>query len=93
MLVNRRKIISRSSEFILFRSKGISSDNVNKFIKMYFYHSGYGTHNQTKTEGKATFTMHQDLGKMDLIFYKIFLETVIKSTLERECDSTQQKSL
>lgn len=75
-------------EFILFKWKGIATDNVIKFIKMYFDHCGYGTHDQTKTEGRVTFSIRHDLGKKGSLFLKTFLETLIKSTLGKSCNST-----
>lgn len=75
-------------EFILFKWKGLSIDNVIKFIKMYFDHCGYGAHDQTKTEGNVTFSVHHDLGKKGSLFLKTFLETLIKSTLGKSCSST-----
>ncbi len=75
-------------EFILFKWKGISTDNVIRFIRMYFDHCGYGTHDQTKTENKITFSVHHDLGKKGSLFLKVFLETLIKSTLGKTCSST-----
>lgn len=75
-------------EFILFKWKGIATDNVIKFIKMYFDHCGYGTHDQTRTEGKVTFSIRHDLGKKGSLFLKTFLETLIKSTLGKSCNST-----
>ncbi len=75
-------------EFILFKWKGIATDNVIKFVKMYFDHCGYGTHDQTKTEGKVIFSIRHDLGKKGSLFLKTFLETLIKSTLGKNCDST-----
>lgn len=75
-------------EFILFKWKGISTDNVIKFIRMYFDHCGYGTHDQTKTEDKITFSIRHDLGKKGSLFLKTFLETLIISTLGKSCNST-----
>ncbi len=75
-------------EFILFKWKDVATDNVIKFIKMYFDHCGYGAHDQTESEGTVTFSIHHDLGKKGSVFLKAFLETVIKSTLGRSCAST-----
>lgn len=75
-------------EFIVFKWKGLATDNVIKFIKMYFDHCGYGAHDQTKTGGKVTFSVHHDLGKKGSLFLKTFLETLIKSTLGKSCTST-----
>ena len=75
-------------EFILFKWKEIAIDNVIKFIKMYFDHCGYGTHDHTVFEGKVTFSIHHDLGTKGSLFLKTFLETLIKSTLGKSCNST-----
>ncbi len=75
-------------EFILFKWKGVATDNVIKFIKMYFDHCGYGKHDQTRVEGKVTFSIYHDLGKKGSLFLKTFLETLIKSTLGKSCSST-----
>jgi hypothetical protein len=55
-------------EFILFKWKGITTDNVIKFIKMYVDHCGFGTHDQTRAEGKITFGIRHDLGKKGSLF-------------------------
>ncbi|SMH71197.1 hypothetical protein [Candidatus Nitrosotalea okcheonensis] len=75
-------------EFILFKWKEIAIDNVIKFVKMYFDHCGYGTHDHTKTGGMITFSIRHDLGKKGSLFLKTFLETLIKSTLGKSCNST-----
>ncbi len=75
-------------EFILFKWKGLATDNVIKFIKMYFDHCGYGTHDQAKTEGRVIFSIRHDLGKKGSLFLKTFLETLIKSTIGKSCTST-----
>ncbi|SHO45196.1 conserved hypothetical protein [Nitrosotalea sinensis] len=75
-------------EFILFKWKGISSDNVIKFIEMYFDHCGYGTHDKARTGDDITFSVRHELGKKGSIFLKAFLETLIRSTLDKSCNTT-----
>lgn len=79
-------------EFILFKWKGLGADNVVKFIKMYFDHCGYGTHDQVKSGGNVTFSIHHDLGKRGSLFLKTFLETLVKSALGKPCSSTTTES-
>ncbi|MDE1863465.1 MAG: hypothetical protein KGI33_11225 [Thaumarchaeota archaeon] len=79
-------------EFILFKWKVLAADNVVKFIKMYFDHCGYGAHDESRTGGTVTFSIHHDLGQKGSVFLKTFLETMIKSTLGRSCNSTVTES-
>ncbi len=72
----------------MFKWKEVSTDNVITFLKTYFDHCGYGMHDQTKIEGKITFSIRHDLGKKGSLFLKTFLETVVKSTLGKNSSST-----
>ncbi|SRR5579883_2561233 len=75
-------------EFILFKWKGVSPDTVTKFIKMYFDHCGYGTHDEARAGGSVTFSVRHGLGRKGSLFLKAFLETLIRSTLGKSCSST-----
>lgn len=72
-------------EFILFKWKDMNSEIVSDFIKMYFEHCGYGTCDLEKTESSIAISIHHQLGKKGTIFLKTFLESLIRSTLEKSC--------
>ena len=74
-------------EFILFKWKVLNTDNVVKFLKMYFEHCGYGAYDFTATDSTITFSIRHDLGRKGSSFIKAFQETVINSTLEKSCES------
>lgn len=76
-------------EFILFKWKKIDSENIVNFIKMYFGHCGYGQYDYAKDieNSNHIFSIHHDFGRKGSIFLKSFLETLLKSTLQKDCQS------
>ncbi|MDH5431863.1 MAG: hypothetical protein OEW78_08305 [Nitrosopumilus sp.] len=72
-------------EFILFKWKEISSRTVTDFIKIYFDLCGYGRCNLDETEGKVTFSVHHDLQKKGSLFLKHLFESLIRTTLDKDC--------
>jgi len=76
-------------EFILFKWKKIDSENIVNFIKTYFGHCGYGQYDYTKDieNSNYTFSIHHDFGRKGSLFLKSFLETLLKSTLKKDCQS------
>lgn len=81
-------------EFILFKWKNFDSKNIVDFIKMYLEHCGYGRYDYSKdTENSNySFSIHHDLGKKGSLFLKSFLETLVKSTLQKDCQSITTES-
>ncbi|MDX1441135.1 MAG: hypothetical protein R3237_01580 [Nitrosopumilaceae archaeon] len=71
-------------DFILFKWKGLSSESISEFIKMYFEHCGYGMCDMEKRESDNTVSIHHEFGKKGSVFLKAFLEAIIQSTLDRE---------
>ena len=77
-----------AKEFILFKWKEINLETVTDFIKKYFDLCGYGRCNLEETEGRIIFSVHHDLQKKGTMFLKHFFESLIQSTLDRECKTT-----
>jgi hypothetical protein len=77
-------------EFILFKWKSITCEHVVKFLRMYFDHCGYGNYDYSSetTEGKSIFSIRHMLGRNGSLFLKTFFETVIKSLLNEQSEST-----
>ena len=74
-----------AKEFVLFKWKEINSKTVTDFIKIYFDLCGYGRCDFDETEGKVTFSVHHDLQEKGSLFLKHFLESLIRSTLNKDC--------
>ena len=72
-------------EFILFKWKEINSRTVTDFIKIYFDLCGYGRCNLDETEGKVTFSVHHDLQEKGSLFLKHLFESLITTTLNKDC--------
>lgn len=72
-------------EFILFKWKDLNSEIVTDFIMIYFEHCGYGTCDLEKTESEIAISIHHKFGKKGTTFLKVFLESLIQSTLEQSC--------
>ncbi|BDQ31497.1 hypothetical protein NZNM25_04930 [Nitrosopumilus zosterae] len=77
-----------AKEFILFKWKKITLDSVTDFIKIYFDLCGYGRCSLEKTASNIVFSVHHDLKEKGSLFLKQFLESLIKTTLEKDCDTT-----
>jgi len=75
-------------EFILFKWKEINSKTVTDFIKIYFDLCGYGRCNLDETEGNITFSVHHDLQEKGSLFLKYLLESLIRTTLNKDCKTT-----
>ena len=84
---------SEPKEFILFKWKEINSDIVTKFIKIYLDHCGYGTCDIAKKGSKITVSIIHSLGKKGSIYIKFFLESLIRSTLDKSCETVTNKEL
>ena len=72
-------------EFILFKWKEISSRTITDFIKIYFDLCGYGRCNLDETEGKVMFSVHHDLQEKGSLFLKHLFESLIRTTLDKDC--------
>lgn len=78
-------------EFILFKWKTLNADNVVEFLKIYFDHCGYGTYDMERSDGKTVMSIHHNLGEKGSLYLKSFVESIIQSTIEQECESTITK--
>lgn len=72
-------------EFILFKWKEFNSKTVTDFINIYFDLCGYGRCDMEKTEGKISFSVHHDLQEKGSLFLKHLLESLIRTTLGKDC--------
>lgn len=73
-----------AKEFILFKWKEISLQNVIEFVRMYFDFCGYGRCDLEQTESKVRASIHHDFQHKGSIYLKHFLESLIQGTLDRE---------
>ncbi len=78
-------------EFILFKWKTLNADNVIEFLKIYFEHCGYGTYDMERSDGNTALSVHHNLGEKGSLYLKSFVESVIQSTINQECESTITK--
>ena len=73
-------------EFILFKWKEITSENVSTFMKIYCEHCGYGQCDLEQSENKVSMSIRHNFGKKGSVYIASFLTAVISSTLNCECD-------
>lgn len=72
-------------EFILFKWKRLDAQTVTAFIRIYFDLCGYGRCSMDETEGKVTFSVHHDLQEKGSLFLKHIFESLIITTLDKDC--------
>ena len=75
-------------EFILFKWKEVNSKTVIAFINMYFDLCGYGRCSLDETEGKVAFSVHHDLQDKGSLFLKHLFQSLIRTTLNKDCEIT-----
>jgi hypothetical protein len=76
-------------EFILFKWKEITFDNVAMFMKIYCEHCGYGRCDLEQSEDKVSMSVRHNFGKKGSTYIASFLTAVVASTLDRECDMVE----
>ncbi len=74
-----------AKEFILFKWSKINIKTVSEFIQMLFDYCGYGRCNLKKTESEISVSVHHDLKEKGTLYLKYFLESLVKTTLNKEC--------
>ena len=72
-------------EFILFKWKEITSENVSTFMKIYCEHCGYGQCDLEQSENKISMSIRHNFGGKGSVYIASFLTAVVTSTLNREC--------
>ena len=72
-------------EFILFKWKEITFENVAMFMKIYCEHCGYGQCDLEQSEDKMSMSVRHNFGKKGSTYIASFLNSVVTSTLNREC--------
>ena len=78
-------------EFILFKWKEINSKSITDFIKVYFDLCGYGRCNLDAKESSVTFSVHHDLQEKGSLFLKHLFESLIRTSLDKDCKTTTTK--
>ena len=78
-------------EFILFKWKEINSKTITDFIKIYFDLCGYGRCNLNTTESNVTFSVHHDLQVKGSLFLKHLFESLVRTSLDKDCKTTITK--
>lgn len=74
-------------EFILFKWKDLSSDNVINFVRMFFGHCGYGQYDYVKDKSTNKFSIRHELGRKGSLFLTTYIKTVVKSTLGKDSET------
>ena len=77
-----------ATEFILFKWKELNLNSVTEFIKFYFGYCGFGRCDLQQTDGKISFSVHHDLKEKGSLFLKHFIESLIQTTLNKDCATT-----
>ena len=72
-------------EFILFKWKEITSENVSMFMKIYCERCGYGHCDLEQSDNKISMSIRHNFGKKGSVYIASFLTAVVSSTLN--CDS------
>ena len=73
-------------EFMLFKWKEITSENVFAFMKIYCEHCGYGQCDLEQLENKTSMSIRHNFGQKGSVYIASFLKAVVASTLNHECD-------
>ena len=71
-------------EFILFKWKEVNFATVIEFVRTYFEQCGYGRCDLKQTNGRIMISVHHDFQKKGSLYLKHFLESLIRTTLEKE---------
>jgi hypothetical protein len=72
-------------EFILFKWKEVTFDNVAMFMKIYCEDCGYGRCDLEQSGDCVSMSIRHDLGKKGSTYIASFLTAVVTSTLGCEC--------
>jgi len=73
-------------EFILFKWKEITLENVSTFMKIYCEHCGYGQCDLEQSENKVSMSIRHNFGKKGSSYIASFLTAAVTSTLNLECN-------
>lgn len=75
-------------EFILFKWKELSLKTVTDFIKIFFDFCGFGRCDMEINESNVCLSVHHDLKEKGSLYIKHFLESLIRTTLDKSCKTT-----
>jgi hypothetical protein len=77
-----------AKEFILFKWKELNLQTVTDFIKIFFDVCGFGRYDLEINQSKVSFSAHHDLKEKGSLYIKHFLESLIRTSLNKSCKTT-----
>ena len=77
-----------AKEFILFKWKELTLQTVTSFIKIFFDVCGFGRCVLVSDSSKVVLSVHHDLKENGSLYIKQFLESLIRTTLDKSCKTT-----
>lgn len=77
-----------AKEFILFKWKKLNLHTVIEFLKFYFDYCGYGRADMEQSEGEVSLSVHHDLKEKGSLYLKHFVESLIRTALNKSCQTT-----
>jgi hypothetical protein len=77
-----------AKEFILFKWKKLNLQTVIEFLKFYFDDCGYGRADMRQAEGEVSLSVHHDLKEKGSLYLKHFVESLIRTALDKSCQIT-----
>ncbi|MCE9652877.1 MAG: hypothetical protein K8Q89_07485 [Nitrosarchaeum sp.] len=75
-------------EFILFKWKELNLQTVTSFIKLFFDVCGFGRCDLVADSSKVALSAHHDLKEKGSLYIKHFLESLIRTSLDKSCETT-----
>lgn len=77
-----------AKEFILFKWKELNLHSVTSFIKIFFDVCGFGRCDLVSDSSKVVLSAHHDLKEKGSFYIKHFLESLIRTSLDKSCKTT-----
>jgi hypothetical protein len=77
-----------AKEFILFKWKELNLQTVTDFIKIFFDVCGFGRCDLEINPSKVSLSAHHDLKEKGSLYIKHFLESLIRTSLNKSCKTT-----
>jgi len=77
-----------AKEFILFKWKELNLQTVTDFIKIFFDVCGFGRCDLVDNSSRVVLSAHHDLKEKGSLYIKHFLESLIRTSLDKPCKTT-----
>jgi hypothetical protein len=77
-----------AKEFILFKWKKLDLRSTVEFLKFYFDYCGFGRADMQQSESEVYISVHHDLKEKGSLYLKHFVDGLIRSTLNKSCQTT-----